>query len=90
MESAFGVDHGVVSKGVPKGLAAVAGKLRIRPGVEPLNQKHLYAARRLEAHQKGKFAAAHPKLLNSDLQRGYGARLDSRRIAGELKKPKVA
>jgi hypothetical protein len=78
MESAFGVEHGEVSKGVPKGLAAVAAKHSPKPGIEAMNPKHLYAARRLQAHKKGRFAAAHPKLLNSDLQAGYRARQDSR------------
>lgn len=44
MESAFGIDHGVVSKGVPKGLLA-AGK------------KSGYAAQRIKAHEEGQFAA---------------------------------
>ena len=88
--SAFGVEHGGVSKGVPRGLGKVAGKLRIKPGVEPINPQHMYAARRLAAHQAGRTAAAHPKLLNSDLQRGYRSRLDSRDIAQALTPTKAA
>ena len=47
MESAWGIDHGVVSKGVPKGLLrAAAGK------------KSGYAVERAKAHTEGKFAAS--------------------------------
>ena len=81
MESAWGIDHGVVSKGVPKGLlAAAAGK---RTG---------YAAERVKAHTEGKFAASiarPPKqfqnqglpqhhLLNSTKSSGGRARAQSR------------
>jgi hypothetical protein len=47
MESAFGIVHTEISKGVPKGLiTAAAGK---RTG---------YAAERMKAHTEGKFAAS--------------------------------
>ena len=48
MESAFGVEHGDVSKGIPQGLIAAAGK------------GNKYASRRLTAHTAGSAARANP------------------------------
>lgn len=45
MISPFGIEHGYVSKGIPKGLAATAGKNK-------------YALNRLRAHNRGKLQLA--------------------------------
>ena len=96
MRSAFGVEH-TISKGVPKGLAAVAAKDYGR--VMKPNKKILYAQERMKAHKEGRFAASiarPPKqfqnqglpqhhLLDSARSSGGRARAQSRLALGPRK-----
>lgn len=93
MRSAFGVDHGEVSKGVPKGLAAVAAKYPREPLVNP-NKQVAYAHERMVAHKQGKSVigvkehkaaglgqANFPHFINETKTRGRRARARSRLLS---------
>lgn len=76
MISAFGIDH--VSKGVPKGLAAVAGKYK---AVTADSKALKYANSRMTAHKQGRLAQIPSSYVREPARsKGYSARLQSRRV----------
>lgn len=81
MESAFGVEHGEVSKGVPKGLVAMAAKGTSKKGVLKANpsKETLFAHERLQAHKLGRQAGKQiPHLFDSERGLGHQARQRAR------------
>jgi hypothetical protein len=87
MESAFGVEHAGVSKGVPKGLLRVAARGTTPNGVLKPNpsKQTLYAHERLQAHKQGRLSAQrNPHTMEGERTKGVTARRFSRGYAREL------
>lgn len=76
MISPFGVEHGEVSKGVPKGLVKVAGKYK---AITNDSKQLTYAHQRLLAHKQGRLAEYPSSYIREPARtKGHGARLRSR------------
>jgi hypothetical protein len=101
MISPFGVDHGEISKGVPKGLAAVAGKyehMRIpaNRSMAPGEKRIAYAAERLKAHKAGRTAARLPQERGNVFggqtpkSSGRSARTASRSTLERVREPAIS
>jgi hypothetical protein len=88
MISPFGIEH-TISKGVPKGLAAVAAKNKFEPALGG-NKKIQYAAERLKAHTAGRGArvmpgqSTHVTGQSTPMQQGQSARRFSRNTLGQV------
>jgi len=79
MESAFGVEHGEVSKGIPKGIFAAA---KGKPGAGTFSAKA-----RILAHQEGQAAGKAGSMKPFHIAEGKRARVRSRPIGKALKLP---
>lgn len=75
------MDHGVISKGVPKGMIRAAGKHRFKMNPTAKEKGYQYANQRLTAHKQGRLAATRvPHLFDTEVGRGLRARQESRLV----------
>jgi hypothetical protein len=84
------IAKGLVNKGIPRGLAQVAGKAQVKVGgVTRRDQKLEYAANRLKAHQMGNKRQV-PHLRDFEQGQGLQARKRSRLNLVDVGKPSLA